>query len=116
MSMVTFVYLAGIVAGLKGALSASAFFLFGAVAMGGFWCILEGQLATYSKYLKTGFIVAAISGFVSVLIPSEKTMWLMAGTVAVTNVVESKIGQDMIKLIELKVQEELNEAIAKGKK
>ena len=116
MSMVTFVYLAGIVTGLKSVLGAFAFILFAVTGLACFFCVLERTLEQYAKHIRTGVIVASVIGFVSTLIPSEKTMWLMAGTVAVTNVVESKIGQDMIKLIEIKVEEELNQAIAKGKK
>ena len=41
--------------------------------------------------------------------PSERTMYLMAGAYAGQSVVQSQLGQDVIKVLELKVKEQLKE-------
>lgn len=44
-----------------------------------------------------------------IITPSERTMWLMAGSYAAQSVVQSEIGKDVLSIVELKVKKELKE-------
>ena len=46
--------------------------------------------------------------FVTVFIPSTKTMYMMAGAVLGEKAIESEIGQQTFELIQLKIKEELD--------
>lgn len=61
---------------------------------------------TYHKknYL---FIVPLIGLFITVFIPSERTMYMMAGAAISEKVIESKVSKQAIELIELKLEEEI---------
>ena len=58
---------------------------------------------------KTWVVICSIAAlFVTVFIPSTKTMYMMAGAVLGEKAIESEIGQQTFELIQLKIKEELD--------
>ena len=58
---------------------------------------------------KTWVVIWSIAAlFVTVFIPSTKTMYMMAGAVLGEKAIESEIGQQTFELIQLKIKEELD--------
>lgn len=111
MSLVLIIYLAGVIASISKLLA----FVFAATML----CYIIYIIAYGNTYdtLK-GICVWPIalilfSGLVQSLLPSERTMWIMAGAYTGQQVMESNIGKQTIELIELKLAEELQ--VLKGK-
>lgn len=106
MSLAFVIYLAGVITSL----SKFATFIFATA------CILYGSYcAIYvvsggeidSKFRKWPLYVILSVGFIGSVLPSERTMWMMAGAYTGQQVMESNIGKQTIELIELKLAEEL---------
>jgi len=65
------------------------------------------------------WIVPSVLLVFACFIPSSKTMYMMAGAVLTEKAIETKVGQQMIELLELKLENELKKAkeeITKEKK
>ena len=65
------------------------------------------------KFYKWPLTVILSCAAISTLLPSERTMWMMAGAYTGEKVMESTIGKQTLELIELKLAEELE--VIKGK-
>lgn len=66
-----------------------------------------------------GWIIPTVCLVIACFIPSSKTMYMMAGAVLTEKAIETKVGQQMIELLELKLDSELKKAkdeITKEKK
>jgi len=61
------------------------------------------------------WVVAGVSFAICALIPSTKTMYMMAAAVLGEQALESKVGQQLKELVELKLEEELNKLKGKAK-
>ena len=75
----------------------------------------ESSLTSFKKYIKISFILALLLNTFAVLLPSEKTLYIMAGAYAGQTVYESEIGNKSLQLIEAKLDEYIEEAVS-GKK
>ena len=64
----------------------------------------------YEKYHGRNWIWIwpGIALFIAALIPSQKTMYMMAASVLGEQALESKVGQQLKELVELKLEEELS--------
>lgn len=83
---------------------------FGIALLGHLICIDDIRTRTVAKDFKMRFAVIPIFLLsLSTFTPSERTMYLMAGAYAGQSVVQSQLGQDVIKILELKVKEQLKE-------
>lgn len=90
---------------------------FGIALLGHLICIADCRVRTVAKDFKMRFAVIPIFLLsLSTFTPSERTMYLMAGAYAGQSVVQSQLGQDVIKVLELKVKEQLNELSNKPEK
>lgn len=112
MSLAFIIYLAGVIASL----STFAALLFGAAICiysiySFIYLISNGQID--SKFRSWPIYLIISLGLVSSLLPSERTMWMMAGAYTGQQIVESTIGKQTVELIELKLAEELD--VLKGK-
>lgn len=73
------------------------------------------SMFTFCHYLEEGkyhgmnwlWVVAGVSFAICALIPSTKTMYMMAAAVLGEQALESKVGQQLKELVELKLDEEL---------
>jgi len=66
-----------------------------------------------------GWIIPSICLVITCFIPSSKTMYMMAGAVLTEKAIDTKVGQQIIDLLELKLDSELKKArdeITKEKK
>lgn len=61
------------------------------------------------------WVVSIVSFSVCAIIPSTKTMYMMAAAVLGEQALESKVGQQLKELIELKIDEELSKLKEKAK-
>jgi hypothetical protein len=111
MSLVLIIYLAGVIASISKLLV----FIFGitlAVYIG--YIIWHGSMYPTMKGIRVWPIVLILlAGLTNSLLPSERTMWMMAGAYTGEKVMESTIGKQTLELIELKLAEELE--VIKGK-
>lgn len=106
MELALFVYLAGIVGKVGGVFFAIAT-ISGLIA---FMCGIYTVSNNDKSFIKPFYISLStllFSAFVSALLPSEKTMYLMAGTYTTQAVAQSTVGQKTVELIEQKLDEEL---------
>jgi len=70
---------------------------------------------SFKEDFKLRFLAAPVLlGLLITVIPSERTMYLMAGAYASQAVVQSEIGKDVIQVLELKIKEQLKELQPKG--
>ena len=67
----------------------------------------------YIKPLKIMAITLTICTTLFVITPSKQTAYMMLGAHAAQKTVESGVGQDTLKLIEMKIKEELDKEIKK---
>ena len=112
MSLVLIIYLAGVIASISGLIK----FIFITTSImyalySSLYVVAEGR--TDHTFRKWPLYVVLITGFVGALLPSERTMWMMAGAYTGQQVMESNIGKQTIELIEFKLAEELE--VIKGK-
>ena len=106
MELALFVYFAGIVSKLSG------LFVFIAIASGisGLICLAAVLFDNDKSYQKSVYICLTTwlcSALIATLLPSEKTMYLMAGAYTTQAVAQSTVGQKTVELIEQKLDEEL---------
>lgn len=106
MSLAFVIYLAGVITSL----SKFVTFIFTTTCIiYGLYCIAyviaDGR--TDHKFYKLPLCVILSVGLISSLLPSERTMWMMAGAYTGQQIVESTIGKQTVELIELKLAEEL---------
>lgn len=110
MELALFVYLAGLATNFS---SLSTFFLgFGTVAVFAYSLVVAIQNSdTYAEtkviYQKRWVIGLVVFGVLSSLVPSERTMWLMAGAYGTQKLVQSEVGADVLAIINLKIKKEL---------
>lgn len=74
----------------------------------------------YNKTFKDDFrmkflVIPVVLSCLLTFTPSERTMYLMAGAALSQTVVESKIGKEALKIVELKIEEELSKLQNKTK-
>lgn len=67
------------------------------------------------KSLKSVIIICFMSIFLYIIIPSQKTIYLISGTYVGNEVVQSETGKKVIKVIDLKLDEYINNQIKEGK-
>lgn len=111
MELAFLVYFANMVESIK---MASVFVLFGCfvVVFMPYMTDLTGEFV-----VKPWTVVCSIfAGLVLTFTPSERTVWLMAGAYGAQTVYESKSGQDLRKLIELKIGNLLQDEMTKQTK
>ena len=116
MTLVFLVYLAGVITSMShflGAIVVSTTILYSIYVLG-YLMVNESNWKNRGKFYKWPFVLLICCGIFKVFLPSEKTMWLMAGAYATEKVVESNIGKQTLELVELKLQEEINKL--KGEK
>jgi len=106
MELALFVYLAGVVGKVGGLFTVIAFVSTIAV----FFCgisIAADNDKSFIKPLYISLCTCVFAAFVAALLPSEKTMYLMAGAYTTQAVAQSTVGQKTVELIEQKLDEEL---------
>lgn len=112
MSLAFIIYLAGVITSLS---KFTAFIFATTCIIYGLYCcvyvVSEGEID--SKFRKWPLYVILSVGLIGSLLPSERTMWMMAGAYTGQQVMESNIGKQTIELIEFKLAEELE--VLKGK-
>lgn len=112
MSLAFIIYLAGVITSLS---KFAAFIFISTCIVYGIYCLLyllsSGEID--SKFRKWPIHVILAVGLIGALLPSERTMWMMAGAYTGQQIVESTIGKQTVELIELKLTEELE--VLKGK-
>lgn len=107
MSLAFIIYLAGVITSLSKLLA----FIFGvtlACYIG--YVIWHGTIKGIRIW---PIVLILLAGLTNSLLPSERTMWMMAGAYTGQQIVESTIGKQTVELIELKLAEELE--VLKGK-
>jgi hypothetical protein len=111
MELALIVYFAGVVSSLNLALAVTL--SFGSILVGVYsaWHVTDNpEGIPFKKWPIVSLVVLLL------FLPSERTMWLMAGAYGTQSVIESQVGQDMKKLIELKVKGLVEEELAKVQK
>lgn len=122
MELALFVYLAAISSNLAGFLIAVsvallvAAFIRGLVVSDNNSRIENGWPGTKKKFEKWLIIVPAILSSLAMIIPSERTMYTMAGAYISQSVYQSEIGEDVRNIVKLKIKEYLKEMQNEPKK
>ncbi len=104
MNTAIFIYLAevmnniGVICGLAG--------LFGLIGFAIFTAIYAFENNKYHCKNRT-WIVPLVFIAISCFVPSKKTMYMMAGAVLGEKALESKMGQQLQQIVELKLDEEI---------
>lgn len=105
MSLVLIIYLAGVIASISKLIS-FIFCITLACYIG--YVIWHGtQYPTIKGIRVWPIVLILLAGLTESLLPSERTMWMMAGAYTGQQIVESNIGKQTVELIELKLAEEL---------
>lgn len=114
MSLVLIIYLAGVIASIS-KLLAFIFCITLACYIG--YVIWHGNTYPTMKGIRVWpLVLILLAGLTNSLLPSERTMWMMAGAYTGQQIVESNIGKQTVELIELKLAEELESLKSKAKK
>jgi len=114
MSLVLIIYLAGVITSISNLIS----FMFCITLI----CYIiyiwwHGDTYPTLKGIRVWPIVLILlTGLTNSLLPSERTMWMMAGAYTGQQIVESNIGKQTVALIELKLAEQLESLKSKAKK
>lgn len=112
MSLVMFIYLADllpnittfmVVTGLFSLILSLFSFLFG----------LEYPGSKTSKYLNRALLYTVVAGLLVCVIPSKTTMYMMGAAVVGEDFIKSETGQKLKKLVESKIDQELEEISSK---
>jgi hypothetical protein len=71
--------------------------------------LIEIASCSYSKpvFNKKYLYALAVFLVVWIITPGERTLWVMTGAYAAQTAVQSQVGQDVMKIVELKVKKEL---------
>lgn len=114
MSLVFLIYLAGVITSIAKFLSV-IFFITGFVYFlySFIYVISSGEIS--DKFYKWPLAVILACGTIGAFLPSERTMWMMAGAYTGEKVMESTIGKQTMELIELKLAKELETIKSKVK-
>lgn len=109
MTLAFLVYLAGVITSLSHAIAIIFIATCGAYVLYtiGYLIFNESDWKNRGKFYKWPLAVILSAMFVKVLLPSERTMWMMAGAYTAQTVVESNVGKQTVELIELKLQDEI---------
>ena len=112
MELALFVYLAGV--------ANSVSMLFSLIGVSGLLVACVASLFIYSEEpkgkIKNWWFISALSCcFISSVIPSEKTMYMIAGAYAAQTVATSPVASKTLELIESKIDSELNNLKKKEK-
>ena len=114
MSLVFLIYLAGVIASIAKFLdfifftACFIYFIYSSV-----YVLSSGEIS--DKFYKWPIAVILACGTIGAFLPSERTMWIMAGAYTGEKVMESTIGKQTLELIELKLAEELETIKSKVK-
>ena len=112
MELALFVYLAG----LANSVSALFGLIGGAVLLISCMVTLFLYLEEMQHKIKRWWFISALSCcFISSIIPSEKTMYMMAGAYAAQTVATSSVASKTLELIESKIETELSNLKKKEK-
>ena len=112
MELALFVYLAGVTESIQTLFSLAC--VLGLIALPMCWVFLHNE-KQLNKF-KTWWITVVIScGIISSFIPSEKTMYMMAGAYAAQTVAASSVASKTLELIESKIETELSNLKKKEK-
>lgn len=112
MELALFVYFAGVVEGIK------ALFVFSSVVslmvFSGYTIIslVESKRLQHKLYV----LVPVILGFIAAVIPTEKTMYMMLAGYTGQQVLQSETASKIHKLVDAKLDEYLEEMVAKKEK
>lgn len=107
MELALFVYLAGVVGNLVNVFITVATIAILIVLSIAPFAIMEDDNKGMLKAIYIAVATTVFSTFMAVIIPSEKTMYLMAGAYTTQAVVQSTVGKKTVDLIEQKLDEEL---------
>lgn len=78
--------------------------------------MMTGKDETVFRLYKKSIVIAFIAAVVGFLAPSEKTAWLMIGGYTAQSVYESEAGEKLKKIVSNKLDEILDEQLAKSTK
>jgi len=108
MELALFVYLAGLTnslivfSALIAVVSGIALIVYSIYSMG-----VNIEISGHHRYQKRWVIGWILFVGIASLIPSERTLWLMAGAYGTQKVVQSEVGADVLEIINLKIKKEL---------
>lgn len=113
MELALFVYLAGLTnslivfSALIAVVSGIALIVYSIYSMG-----VNIEISGHHRYQKHRYQKRWVIGWIlfvglASLIPSERTLWLMAGAYGTQKVVQSEVGADVLEIINLKIKKEL---------
>lgn len=105
MSLAFIIYLAGVITSITSLLN---FIFCITIFCYALYVIIHGcERPTINGIRVWPIALILTTGLVNSLLPSERTMWMMAGAYTGQQIVESNIGKQTVELIELKLAEEL---------
>lgn len=110
MSLAFVIYLAGVITNVASFISLifiTSIVLFSLYTVG-YLMSNESSWKTRGKFYKWPLVLILTCGTISTLLPSERTLWMIAGAYTGEKVMESTIGKQTVELIELKLAEELD--------
>lgn len=115
MSLVFLIYLAGVITSISKFL---VFIFVTTICLYALYTLSyifvnEDRWDKRGKFYSWPLAVILSCGTIGAFLPSERTMWMMAGAYTGEKVMESTIGKQTLELIELKLAEELE--VIKGK-
>lgn len=110
MSLVFLIYLAGVITSIAKFLG---FILVVTICLYALYTLIylftnEDRWDKRGKFHSWPIAVILACGTIEAFLPSERTMWMMAGAYTGEKVMESTIGKQTLELIELKLAEELD--------
>jgi FtsH-binding integral membrane protein len=110
MSLVFLIYLAGVITSIAKFLSVifASTCIFYALYVVGYLLSNVDYWHKRGKFYSWPITVILACGTIGAFLPSERTMWMMAGAYTGEKVMESNIGKQTLELIELKLAEELD--------
>lgn len=79
----------------------------GLAAVVAFGCFIEDRPLIF---LKKTFIVGVCCGFLAIFLPDKQDSYILAGVYTAQLAAESDIGQDVIKMVKQKLQEQIEGA------
>lgn len=120
MELALFVYLAGIVSGIKFILA--MIFMLGIFAFIVFCIFIFNQtdyhkkeFSSFKAVVRNSLVALLVTVFTAALIPSEKTMYLMLAGYGAQQSIQSETAAKVLKVIDKKLDEYLQELPSKSK-